>query len=100
MLRRQARKYFRVFDILLPKPAPDLPTFSSDRPVQPVAGAMPAIVTRTTIARLATGVSKLAVEDPSYCFTAMAAISTFAPPIKPATRTAARAGLGSGISAL
>ena len=35
-----------------------------------------------------------------YCLTAIADISIFAPPINPATWTVARAGLGSGISAL
>ena len=37
---------------------------------------------------------------PGYCLTAIAEISTFAPPIKPATCTVARAGFGSGISFL
>ncbi len=36
----------------------------------------------------------------SYCFTAMAEISIFALPIRPATLTVARAGLGFGISFL
>jgi hypothetical protein len=35
-----------------------------------------------------------------YCLTAIAEISIFAPPIKPATCTVARAGLGSGMSFL
>lgn len=38
--------------------------------------------------------------DAVYCFTAMAEISIFAPPIKPATCTVARAGFGSGMSFL
>ena len=36
----------------------------------------------------------------SYCLTAIAEISIFAPPINPATWTVALAGLGSGMSAL
>jgi hypothetical protein len=43
---------------------------------------------------------RLVLKNLSYCLTAIAEISTFAPPIKPATRTAARAGLGSGMIAL
>jgi hypothetical protein len=35
-----------------------------------------------------------------YCLTAIAEISIFAPPIKPATWTVARAGFGSGMSFL